>query len=64
MDFGVSKHGDLLVGQGALRAVGVVAQPIVGFVVVFFGYLWFRLEAMEYMLWRRRVWEMLRMEGA
>jgi len=64
MDFGVSKHGDLLVGQGALCAVGVVAQPIVGFVVIFFGYFWFCLEAMEYVLRRRRVWEVLRMEGA
>ena len=64
MDFGVSKHGDLLVGQGALRAVGVVAQPIVGFVVVFFSYFYLWLEAMEYVFWRRRVWEVLRMEGA
>jgi len=64
MDFGVSKHGDLLVSQGALRAVRVVAQPIVGFVVVFLSsfYLW--LEAVEYVFWRRRVWEVLRMEGA
>jgi len=64
MDFGVSKHGDLLVGQGALRAVRVVAQPIVGFVVVFFSSFYFWLEAVKYVFWRRRVWEVLRMEGA
>lgn len=64
MDFGMSEHCNLLVGQGALRAVRVVAQPIVGFVVVSFScfYLW--LEAVEYVFWRRRVWEVLRMEGA
>jgi len=64
MDFGVSKHGNLLVGQGALRAVRVVAQPIVGFIVIFFGCFWFCLEAVKYVFWRRRVWEVLRMEGA
>jgi hypothetical protein len=59
----MSKHGNLLVGQCALRAIRVIAQLIVGFVVVFrCFYLW--LEAVKYLFWQRRVGEVLRMKSA
>lgn len=64
MDFRVSEHGDLFVGQRALGAVGIVAEPIVCFVIALFSYLGFRIYAIQDMLRCRGVWEMFRVESA
>jgi hypothetical protein len=58
----VSEHGDLLVGDGALRTVWVVAQTIVLFLVILLGS--FRRDTMEKVLGSWRVWEVLCMKCA
>ena len=64
MNFRMSEHGNLLICEGALRAVRVVAYPIVCFVEVLFGRLCFWLKAVQDVFWRRRVWKVLCMKGA
>ena len=62
LDFGMSEQGDLLVGEGALHAVFIIAEAIVVFVVVFFLRLFVRI--MELMLGKGRGREMLRVKLA
>ena len=52
----------MLVGEGALHAVFIIAEAVVIFVIVFFLHLLVRI--MEVMLGNRRGREMLRMKLA
>ena len=58
----MSEQGDLLVGEGALHAVFIIAEAVVIFVIVFFLHLLVRI--MEVMLGNRRGREMLRVKLA
>lgn len=40
LEFRVSEHGNLLVGEGAFHAIFVIAKPVVFLIFVVIGFFW------------------------